>query len=259
MVSKALTGMASIAGTQLKGADAAKTSETLQTPHTITDQELAYNEFKYRMFLLAAAIIAYLCYKFMIFMYHRYLAYRVVIPQITGDTSIYRCHVYLEIVNERSKALLYVVSIAAAMVNVTFCADTRVKIKGVTNTLCTTILHLEWENGYFKLFHDIKCMYPSAIHVPFFSRWTVTKMAKLPTHGRILILQDVYYSLTPLVRVRHSLNAKEQRRKKKLVQWLDQSLNPQEGEGSSSEAILTDEVGIGSVREPLKVTLEKNS
>lgn len=256
IMSKIMTGMSGLAMQNMGRAEALKVETPNEKLGEISDQTLAYNEFKYRMFLLASAITAYLIYKFMVFIYNRYLAFRIIVPQISGDTSVYRCHVYLEVVNEKRKVLLYVASIAAAMVNVTFCADTRVKIKGVRNSCLSTLLELEWESGYFKLFHDVKCMFPNLVKVPFYHRMAVTRMVKTQCHGRILIFQDVYYSLHPLVKTRDHLSEKEERRKKKLLKLLNATVNPQEGAGCSR--LVTDLPGAGSEGEPLEIAANES-
>jgi len=115
--------------------------------------------------------------------------------------------------------IVYVASIAANLQNVIFCKKTQAKITDVHNTCLNTFVNLEWSEGYFKLFKDIKCQFPSVIHVPFHRRIKINRMMKTNCHARLLVLSDVYYSLHPLVNP-PELSAKDAKRKEKLLSQL---------------------------------------
>jgi hypothetical protein len=248
-MASAVTGLTAVAS-QVTGVSTAP----VPVATLVNDKTVAFNEFKYRMYLLLAALTGYICYKSFKYIYTRYFAYKVIVPQIAGESGIFRCHLYLEIVNATDKILIYTTSIAANMQHITFCKTTNADILGVTNTIFNTFVNIRWTAGYFKLFRDIKCQFPSIIHVPMHKRWRATRICKGECHARVLILSDVYYSLHPLVNPNIELSKKDKKRKAKLLKQLSLK-DEQEGDSRILE-IITDKVATGSQGESLVVNTE---
>ena len=203
------------------------------------------------MCLLLIIFVAYFGYQFLKWVYNRYLTYKIIIPQIANDSNQYKCHVYLEIVHDCHKLIVYCATIAANMHNISFQKDTQVQIAKTHHTCINTYIHLKWTVGYFKLFENIICHFPYIIHIPAHQRWTAIRMLKNDCHVRILIHSDVYYSLHPLVDLpEKSLTKLIQRRSNKLLTPLKNKIK--DDIGPRFDNLHLNNVGTGFQEKRLK-------
>ena len=185
---------------------AAVLSAMLQNPQMVKavklddDATIAFNEFKYRMYLLLAGVICYVLYRLAVWIYNKYIVYRLVIPQVSTDTVKHKCHVYLEIINDKEKLLLYLISIACSMINVEFHQKTSAKFVSSQGSWCSPQMTIEWKHGYFKIYDNIRCELPTVVPIPFLSYRKFFRMTKGKVYIRPLIFEDVFYHFYPLVR-----------------------------------------------------------
>ena len=249
MMAKLLTGI--ISTTNISLVKAKEEHSTLIKCTLPNDHTLAYHEFKYRLYLIIAALMAYLMYYVFKWVYDKYLAYKIFIPQMADDSNNYKCHVYIEIVHDYQKLIIYCSTIAASMHNVSFHKNTRVIIDKIHNTCTTTYINLKWIDGHYKLFRNIKCYFPNIIHVPTHQRWKAMKMLRNECNLRVLILSDVYYSLHPLAKLSKRLSKQDQKRKSKLLSSLKAEYD--NDSESQFEELYSDRVGTGSQGEGLRI------
>lgn len=167
-----------------------------------SDSEIALNELRYRGYLILAGILGYVIYKFCHFIYNRFIIYRITVPGIAGYKDNHNCHLYVELTSPQDKLLLYLVSINASMINIEFDRKIQVNIQETKNTCLSTCLILTWMNGYYTLYDDMKCDFPTVIPIPLLKRRKLLRMTKTNCHIRLLIQEDVFYSFRPLISTR---------------------------------------------------------
>ena len=160
---------------------------------------IAYNEFKYRMFLLLAGIICYLLYKIGHWIYKKYVIYKLIIPHVTDQKIRRKCHLYLEIVNGHEKLVIYLISFASSMINIQFNSKTTAEFVSLQGNICSPQLTVKWTKGYCILYNNIRCELPHVIPVPLLSYRKLARMTQSQTYIRPLIFEDVFYHFYPLI------------------------------------------------------------
>ena len=157
-------------------------------------------EIRFRAVVIIAMIISYLLFKLAKYLHNKYFQYKLYIPQNSENNRHFKTHLFVEIFNNDKKEILYLQSIRTALINLTFNPSTTVDAIYLTRVGCLSgQLYLRWDKGYFHILHK-KFQFPDIVSVPFFKYRKVRNMMKGEVIARLLIEQDLLYSLEGVYR-----------------------------------------------------------
>ena len=91
-------------------------------------------------------------------------------PGVAGYNNRHKSHFYLELASSTDLMLLYLVTVSASMINISFHEKLQVTIEKVDRFWFSTILQLKWIHGEYRLFNDVTCYFPQAIPIPTMKR-----------------------------------------------------------------------------------------
>ena len=148
-------------------------------------------EIKFRFILVFIMTISIIVAAISKYIYKKYLQYRVFLPKLASNARNYQCHLYIEIINDKEKELIYLVSIGTTLINVTFNPRTRLDVISLTKNLLHGQLHVQWKRGTYYVFQTLY-MYPTTLFIPFTKLFKVARMMRRQTSARLLILEDVF-------------------------------------------------------------------
>ena len=157
-------------------------------------------EIRFRAVVIIAMIISYLLFKLAKYLHNKYFQYKLYVPQNSENNRHFKTHLFIEIFNNDKKEILYLQSIRTALINLTFNPSTTVDAIYLTRVGCVSgQLYLRWNKGYFHILHK-KFPFPDIVSVPFFKYRKVRNMMKGEVIARLLIEQDLLYSLEGVYR-----------------------------------------------------------
>ena len=136
-------------------------------------------DMRYRRYLLTAGISTYLVYKLVKF--------------------IYKHHIYLELTSSKEKILIYVTTVQASVLNIILNGNTQALSLNV-NTFCLhTTATIEWSDGSYGI-HNAEPTFqlPKIVQVLIYRKHKLLRILASPYMSRILLLNDVYYAVSPL-------------------------------------------------------------
>lgn len=159
--------------------------------------EFLFFEIRFRVVIVIAMIVSYLLFKLIKYLNNKYFQYRMYIPQMSSNARHYKTHLFIEIFTDEDKEILYLQSIRTTLLNITLNPDTKITVKELNRVGLNGQLKIDWTKGYYHILKD-KFLYPEVISVPFFKYRKVQGMMKTVIYARLLIQQDVFYSLDGL-------------------------------------------------------------
>jgi hypothetical protein len=220
---KIKSDQSAVIGGLMSSISKSEASSTNSCNQPIDASTLLQNEFEFRIYLLTGIIVLYLLYRFVKYVYRRYIEYRIVVPTFTN--SNYEIHIYVEILNAQSKCRLYVISLSTSLLNVSIPTDISVTLEDLTDQWYDNSVKLNWTSGIIKLFKDSMLRLPTIIPVPLLLFNTVKHMTSGQYVTRILILQDVYY---PVGNISHNQIHKDFGSNTSLFSEHSPSLDPEQ-------------------------------
>ena len=151
-------------------------------------------EIRFRLALIIVMIISFVGYKLIKYIYQKYFKYRIFVPEMNHAGPSCKLHFYLDVYKDNNSCLVYMRSIKSSFMSLTLDPRTSAKIIGLSKHLFYDYIEVHWSHGRYKI-HDRVYEYPTQISVPWFKIWQVRKILSHDPKGRILILDDVMYSL----------------------------------------------------------------
>ena len=153
-------------------------------------------------------------------LYHRIILFRYFIP-VKGNGYCHpgKTHLYLEILSDKDKILIYIGSIQASVLNFKISKSIFLESIKIMNRKCFNILYLQWSRPYYIFQPTLaphlnipNCnlneqeteqvmssfVLPTRVVVNPFKIKRLRRMLKEPFVTRCLLLSDIYYPLTDL-------------------------------------------------------------
>ena len=169
-----------------------------ETENFFSHTNFNFLEIKIRTQILIGMCVSYLLFKLAKYLYIKYLKFRVILPNPSGQATKFATHIYLELLSDQEKCILYLMLANTSLVNLTMNPRTQAYIYKYDKYWFSGLLHFNWSKGHFRIL-NLKFEYPSAISVPFNKMWSVGRILKAQNHfSRIIIQQDVFYSIDGL-------------------------------------------------------------
>ena len=165
---------------------------------TLNAETIVVHELTFRSFIFLFAACSYCIYRIIRLIYRKFIRYKLILPA-RGDDSNSTCNIYLEVTGKEDKIVLYLMTIPAKLMNITFDFKTTVTVQGYVGELTHAYLTLHWYKGIFKIHKDLPCCYPTMLMVHYLLRRRVKKLVSEQTVCRILIYDNIYYAFRPLM------------------------------------------------------------
>ena len=181
------------------------------------------NDFFYHLVLSTSyqmlyGLLAISMYHVMRKLYHKIILFRYFIP-VKGDGHCNpgQTHLYLEILSDKDKIIIYIGSIQASIINFKISKSIFLQDIRITNKKCFNMLHLQWSKPYYVFQptlapslqiqnHSLdeeqaivsSFILPTRVLINPFKIRRLRRMLREPFVTRCLLLSDIYYPLTDL-------------------------------------------------------------
>jgi hypothetical protein len=163
-------------------------------PLQTQNEDFVFFEVRFRAILVIAMGVSYVAFKLAKYVHQKFFQYRIFIPSLSTTANNHQTHLYIELFNQSEKELLYLNSICSSLLNVTLHARTKVTLGTYTSKCLHGQLSLIWKRGYYHV-QDNLFTYPAIVSVPVTKVLKIKRMCKANTHARLLILEDIFYSV----------------------------------------------------------------
>ena len=148
-----------------------------------------------RFMLIVTVVSVVLLYYLSKYLFKRYLLYRHIIPSRQGSKARYT-QMFLEITNMKESILIHVMKVPASVIEIEIPGKLNVIVKEVRKYYWYTYVHLKWNIPHFYVYSPhIEMPFPNIITIPLYRRAKLQRIIDTPYTTRILVLNDVYYSV----------------------------------------------------------------